>query len=290
MSFQLLRAGGPLSVQDGGRPGLAHLGIPPGGWADPASARLANALVGNRPAEPTLEWALAGPTLRFRCAAVVAAAGADAELRIDGTLVPALTRLRVGAGQTLRIGPVRRGRFGYLAVGGRWDVPRWRGSACAISVGEAVLPQGARPVAGSSVEVVGPGLPAVGRVGATYVRPPDRRAEAASAILDFWPAPDAGELWRGYGLSEWLSRAWWRVDAASNRVGYRLTGARWPRRVPASASARSAPVRPGTLQLLPSGELLVLGPDGPTVGGYPRVGWVVASAVSQLATVLLRPV
>jgi allophanate hydrolase subunit 2 len=101
------------TVQDLGRPGLAHLGVPPSGAADTAAHVLANRLVGNPPDAATLEATVVGPTLRFLEDALVAVAG---------------RRVPVRAGEMLDIGPVLTGVRAYVAVAGGIEVEPVLGS------------------------------------------------------------------------------------------------------------------------------------------------------------------
>ncbi len=121
---------GPLTtVQDLGRPGFAHLGVPRSGAADRPSLRRANRLVGNADAVAALETTAAGPRLRLTEDAVIAVTGADATVRVDGRDHPTEARIEVRAGETVAIGPARAGLRGYVAFAGGVDAPRTLGSA-----------------------------------------------------------------------------------------------------------------------------------------------------------------
>ena len=278
---------GPVTLQDGGRAGQAALGLPPGGYADPVSGRLANQLVGNAPNAPLIEVALAAPRLRLIGAGVVAWVGAEMACTLDGAPLPPAESIRVGGEVLLDGSGSRAGVYGYLAVAGRWRVDRWRGSAGAARVGDGVLPRGALVQAGRELVVEGgTGLPA--GVARAYAQPHHPGTVSSGRPPTLWldPAPET-EAWATavtarFGLIEALARAPWRVLAASGRVGVRLGGGVRVS-LPGFAGMASVPCRPGTVQLAPDGTLLVGGVDGPTMGGYPRVGHLSAGDLAALA-------
>lgn len=278
------RVRGPVAVRDGGRPGQAAAGVPRGGFADGPSARLANRLVGNRDDAPLLEVALAAPRVRLTGACAIAWTGAAMACRLDGVPLPTWRRVRVPAGgATLEGGGAERGVFGYLAVGGTWEVDRWRGSASPLRVGASMLPASG-VVAAGRVIAVATELP----VGGAYAHPLAGLAggEVARPRLDVWEAPESAAWWRALGRTfggvDGVRAARWRVLPASDRVGVRLAGG-GVGGAGSFAGMRSAPCLPGTVQLAPGGTLLVSGEDGPTMGGYPRIGRLDGGDVARLA-------
>ena len=119
----VLDGGVATTVQDAGRFGLFHLGMPPSGALDDYSFRAANLLVGNDEQAAVLEATLNGPTLEFGADAVIAVTGADLPPRLDGEEQPGWTALRVRAGQTLSFDYLRGGARALIAVAGGIAVP-----------------------------------------------------------------------------------------------------------------------------------------------------------------------
>ena len=111
------------TVQDAGRFGLYHFGMPPSGALDDYSFRAANLLVGNDEGAAVLEATFSGPTLEFEQDAVIAVTGADLPLKLDGEEQPGWTSLAVKAGQVLSFDFLRAGARAYIAVAGGIDVP-----------------------------------------------------------------------------------------------------------------------------------------------------------------------
>lgn len=258
----VLSPGARTLVQDAGRPGYEHLGVPTSGAADQPALRLANVLVGNRPEAAAFEVAAFGPSLLFTADAVVAFAGADADLMLDERPVPARHTVRVRSGQVLTIGALRGGVYGYLAVAGGLAVPLVLGSA-------------------SSCTMSGLGSPALAAGQSLALRDPDthtadgfalpRAADATiTTPLRVLPGPHA-HLFPSASLDRFYDSAW-SVSTLTSRVGVRLDG---PAALDVEAtSLPSMGMVTGAIQVPPSGQPIVLGPDHGTVGGYPVLGVV----------------
>src|SRR5579875_3034739 len=128
-SVTVLAPGALTTIQDLGRPGWAHIGVPRSGAADRESLRLANRLVGNADGAAALETTLMGPRLRFDGPATVALTGAPVEARAGDRHLPMNEPVTLEAGEDLRVGTARRCLRTYVAFGGGIDVPLVLGSA-----------------------------------------------------------------------------------------------------------------------------------------------------------------
>jgi biotin-dependent carboxylase-like uncharacterized protein len=254
--IEVVRTGPLTTVQDLGRPGYAHLGVPRSGALDVPALRRANALVGNAPAAAVLEITLMGCALRFADGGRAAVTGATAEVRVDGE--PATTDVvDVPAGAVLEVGRATRGVRSYLAVAGGIAVEPVLGSRSTDTLsglGPARLTKGATLPVGSG------GGPADDVPDA----PPAPAAELELGVRlgprDDWFAP--GELFRNA----------YTISPVSNRVGARLAG-------PALTRARdgelpSEGVVLGAVQVPADGQPLIFLADHPTTGGYPVIGVV----------------
>ncbi|MFJ8578904.1 biotin-dependent carboxyltransferase family protein [Micromonospora sp. NPDC093277] len=259
--IEVLRAGALTTVQDQGRPGHAHLGVPRSGALDPAALRLANRLVGNPETAAGLEITLTGCTLRFGRAATVALIGAEVDVRVDrrpGDLGRPLSLL---AGALLRIGPARAGLRTWLAVGGGIAVEPVLGSRATDTLsglGPPPVRDGDRLPLG---EPDGPPAP----VDVTPGPPlPDRlRLAVHPGPRRDWFAPAALDLLLGTPYT---------ISPASNRVGARLVGAALPRAVAGELPSEGLVL--GAVQVPPDGQPLIFLADHPTTGGYPVIGVV----------------
>jgi biotin-dependent carboxylase-like uncharacterized protein len=248
----VLRAGPLLTVQDAGRPGLAHLGVPPSGAADRRSYDAANALVGNEPGAACLEATLAGPALRFDPPALVTVTGAETDVRLDGEPLP-LGEAREGA--LLELGPCRIGIRAYVAVHGGIDVEPVLGSRSH----DLLTGLGPPPLEDGDVVHLGR------RTSKGSCRTPERCPTPVGETLTVVPGPRA----------DWFSSladTVWRVSPSSNRIGTRLEGP--PLERLRHGELLSEGVVTGSVQVPPSGQPILLGPDHPTTGGYPVVAVV----------------
>lgn len=280
MSVHVVTPGLLTTVQDLGRAGHRHLGVGSAGAADPWSHALANLLAGNQAHAATLEISLSGPTLRFDRPARIALCGARIQAQLDNRDVPCDRPVQLPAGSVLRLGACRNGARAYLAVRGGFAVPAVMGSASTDLRGAFGGMRG-RALAAGDVLPLASGNTSDG--------------VDALRIAPWWvdPAPDDNpfpdiRLLPGDSATrdaDALFARPWRVHPASNRQGLRLQGDRLH-----AADARertSEPVFPGTVQLPPDGQPIVLLADAQTHGGYPRIGHAISADWPKLAQ--LRP-
>jgi antagonist of KipI len=275
----VVRAGMLTTVQDRGRTRMRRHGIAVGGAMDDFAHRVANLLVRNPSDAATLECTIRGPVLRFADERVIAVTGFSPRVMLDGSDVAAATPLIAAAGSTLAVEDTGAGCRAYIAIGGGIDVPVVLGS-------RATHLQGAFGGLDGRALERGAVLP----LGAPASRTAPLRVHAGRSILPAYsPAPvlrvmtaPESEL---LGADAWraLLATTWTVGAASNRMGCRLEGA-------AIENARSkemisSPVAPGTVQLPPSGQPIILAADAQTVGGYPRIAHVAGVDLPLLAQV-----
>ncbi|MFT3899182.1 MAG: biotin-dependent carboxyltransferase family protein [Gordonia sp. (in: high G+C Gram-positive bacteria)] len=255
-------AAGPLTtIQDLGRPGYAHLGVPRSGAADRGALRLANRLVGNPEGLAAIEATVGGVTLRAEGPVVVALTGAPAQLHVDDRPVGPGATVRVRAGQVLRLDPPSSGVRSYLAVRGGLAVDPVLGSRAT----DTLSGLGPAPLWEGDVLRVGDGALAWPAVQSAVVRRPDEGVVVLLADdgprADRLVDPDA------------LFTGSWRVNPVGNRVGIRLDRLDGPplELVAGQGELPSEGIAHGSIQVPPSGQPVVFGPDHPVTGGYPVV-------------------
>jgi biotin-dependent carboxylase-like uncharacterized protein len=151
--LEILKPGLSTTVQDLGRPGYYHLGIPLSGAMDHQALIAANLLVGNDAADAALEAVFMGPEIRFSSDAVVAITGAELPPRIDGVEQPIWTALAIKAGQVLSFGFLKSGARAYIAVAGGIDVPVVLGSRSTYALGALGGHEGRALKAGDTLNV-----------------------------------------------------------------------------------------------------------------------------------------
>ncbi|GAC1536005.1 MAG: urea carboxylase [Acidimicrobiales bacterium] len=302
-AIEVLEPGMQTTIQDHpGRLGYWAVGVPPSGPMDARSFRLANRLVANDPAAAGLEMTLSGPTLRFRTDAFVALSGAPMSADIDGRQVPWCTPVEVPAGSVLRIGPTTgAGSRAYLAVRGGLDAVPYLGSASTFMLGGFGGTAG-RALAGGDVISFG-ATPPVGPVRVGAALPPALCPELSHDwVLGVAPGPHgAPDFFTEEGISAFYG-ATWQVHHHSDRTGIRLRGPSpdWARPDGGEAGLHPSnihdnPYAIGTVDF--TGDMpVILGPDGPSLGGFVCPATVVAAErwkLGQLRAgdrVVFRPV
>ena len=277
--IEVLSPGLQTSVQDAGRHGWRAFGVAQAGAADPQACWLGNRLLGNATDAAALEITLLGPRLRLHRPLRIALTGARIEASLDGEALPMDRPLALRAGE-LRLGRCRDGARSYLAFGGGLTVPCVLGSR-ATDLGAGFGGHQGRALRRGDRLGVGEGASRPGPLPRWWAAAPadDARARLPQEALRLLLAPDAGIDARA------LPQHVWRIGANSTRQALRLVGP--PLAVSAGSTRVSAPVHPGTVQLLPAGEPLVLGPDAQTCGGYPTLGWGITADFDRLGQ--LRP-
>jgi biotin-dependent carboxylase-like uncharacterized protein len=266
-------ATGPLAlVQDLGRPGNAHLGVPPSGALDGPALRLANRLAGNAESAAGLEVLLGGLKLVAGCSCTVAVTGPAVSVTVDGRVRDSHTPLHLAEGNVLELGAPAGGLRVYVGVAGGIDVPAELGSRSTdvlSGIGPAALRDG---------DVLPLGLPRHPPAGADQLGPRPVPTELALPVLlgprDDWFADAAAQL----------SAGTWLVSQDSNRIGVRCGGPALRRAAEFDgAELPSEPVVTGAVQVPANGRPLVFLADHPTTGGYPVIGVVPAGALAALA-------
>ncbi|MBU6198857.1 MAG: biotin-dependent carboxyltransferase family protein [Xanthomonadaceae bacterium] len=292
MKITVLAPGWQTSVQDGGRHGRAALGAGTSGAMDEVSRRLANILVGNVENAAALEITLRGPRLHFDADCVVALTGAA----LDG--LPMWRPVAMRAGAEIALGTMAHGAYAYLAVAGGID-----GAVLLGSRSTDIASGLGTPLTAGNVLPVLDAAPDQSRrlwrnLFAHFAHPPMARSEnrdVAPALWSLNPRPwfdlDPGnpigviEGAHFVQLADTAQRRLFdtafRIGGDSSRMGLRLREARLDLREPLELV--SAAAVPGTVQLPPSGDPIVLMAEAPTCGGYPRIGHVIAVDLPRLA-------
>ncbi|GGL18737.1 5-oxoprolinase subunit C family protein [Planomonospora parontospora] len=272
--IEVIAPGPYATVQDLGRPGYGHLGVPRSGAADAPSLRLANRLVGNPEGAAAIELTFGGAVLRFQGGAWAALTGAACPVALPGGAAGMYAPFWVPAGGELRVGAPATGLRTYVAVRGGVDVPPVLGSRSADSLSGL----GPDPLAPGRMLPVGPsaGLPPI----TVDAAPPPGGAPGSLRIL-----PGPRDDWFAPGALAALCAEPYEVSQDSNRVGVRLRGT--PLERTRSGELPSEGMVAGALQVPPDGRPIVFLADHPPTGGYPVIAVLASGDLAAAAQ--LRP-
>lgn len=281
MALEIIKPGLSTSVQDLGRPGYYHLGIPLSGGMDRYSLAAANLLVGNDEGDAVLEAVFMGPEIRFTADALIAVTGAELPPKIDGVEQPTWSAIPVKAGQVLSFGFLKAGARAYIAVAGGIDVPIVLGSRSTYVLGALGGHEG-RPLraddalrVGAAKRAVAPGATAPEALRAVHAKAP---------VLRVLPGLYWHRITDEAGLRFFEDT--WKVAPEADRIGYRFRGGRplefVPRKQPFGAGSDPSNIVDscypyGSIQVPGGTEPIVLHRDAVSGGGYFMIGTVVSA-------------
>jgi biotin-dependent carboxylase-like uncharacterized protein len=253
-------------VVDQGRPNCRHLGVPVGGAADRFSWALGNALVGNQPDAAALEITLAGPILEADGELTCVLFGAPFSLSSNQQSLTVGKTFTLHPGEKLQIAGTPTGVGGYLCIRGGLQTPVILGSR-----------SGLEPLqAGATIECESSsGTPTKHRSLRTFSFAWNQEPGSLRVM------PGLQAEW--FDVPSFLNQTY-EVTPVSNRMGLRLHGP--PLRLP-DRELISEPVGTGSVQVTRDGQCIILGVDGQTIGGYPKIAQIISADVDKLGQ--LRP-
>jgi antagonist of KipI len=277
--IQVLQPGLFTTVQDLGREGYGPMGVSPSGAADAVSLRVGNRLVGNADRAAGLEMTLLGGTFAFPDGAMAALAGSDFGATLDGKPVELWAAFEAKPGQTLKLGPTRKGARCYLCVRGGIEVELFLGSASTHILSGLGGHEGRALRKGDVLKIgAASGSARKRRISARALKETQPRR-----VLRVTPGPQ----------SDWFPKAAQRLFYAgryvvaeeSNRMGIRLK----------SEAVLDTPggkmisegVSLGAIQIPEGGQPIILFVEQQTTGGYPKIANVVSVDFHSLGQ--LRP-
>ncbi|WP_027419459.1 5-oxoprolinase subunit C family protein [Crocinitomix catalasitica] len=264
--LELLSSGIHTTLQDAGRFGYRNFGIPLCGFMDQHSAKVANSLVGNSLNTVCLEFVHSGPILKFYSPTYIAICGAQCDLKLNDKIVQQNQLLQIKANDILKIGQVREGNYGYLAIAGGFNSTEIMGSSSFY-----------------------PGITEISRLTKTMrvdYNPltkftPNKQSQLELIRIDqeikVFEGPEFHQL-SDLTKNKILSQKY-AVSSLSNRMANRLETTKQIK----GFEIISGPVQPGTIQLTPGGDFIVLMRDCQTTGGYARILQLSEMSINLLA-------
>jgi len=266
---EVLSAGLQTSIQDLGRVGWRAAGVPVSGAMDRVSAIFANKLLNNSPRVAIIEFAWPAPVFQFHKAATIAVVGADCCPRVNDVEYPSRSVLSLKARDILSFKPAKIGFWGYLAIKSGWQSE--------VSLGSRSQYVGVTPrsklASGDTLAIATQSELATAPY--SSVKMNVSHFSTAKLCVDQGPEWDrlpqrAKDLLIGRPLE---------ISSQSNRMAYLIKS----RLNYGAPEIITSPVQPGTVQLTPSGNCIVLMRDAQTTGGYARVLQLPEISISQLS-------
>jgi KipI family sensor histidine kinase inhibitor len=268
--LEVVKPGALTTVQDLGRTGRQHQGIPVGGPMDREAARVANLILGNDENAPLLEATLTGPELRFLRETWIAVTGAS----VRG--VAGWRPLKVGAGEGVSFAELGEGTYAYIAVAGGLDIPHVLGGAGTLLRAEMGGWNG-RPLRAGDRLGARPGF--VHATGSWSVSSAFKANHSSTVIVRFISGPQ----WNWFSASSRRSfiEDAFKITPHSDRMGLRLEGPSL--RSGDMQELTSEGVGFGSIQVPSDGNPIILMADRQTIGGYPKIGHVISVDLPRLA-------
>ena len=268
--IEFLSSGTYSTIQDLGRRGYRQYGVPVSGAMDQYAARLANQLLGNQDNTPLIEITMTGPELKFMVPCYFVITGANFDARLDDETIENNSIAYAKMGQQLKIGIAKSGVRGYLAIAGGIDADLVMGSASQFPG----ITKTRRLVKGDKVRFKHNNA----NVSHKHSNVKSRFVET-NAVIDVLKGPEFDHLTKT--MQNDVLNSLFTISNQSNRMGYRLMSSE----VLSASEIITSPVLPGTVQLTPSGQMIILGRDAQTTGGYARILQLTDSAQNILAQI-----
>ncbi|WP_243291750.1 biotin-dependent carboxyltransferase family protein [Bacillus sp. FJAT-47783] len=286
--FEVLDGGFHTSIQDMGRYGYYHLGVPPSGASDKYSFQLGNLLLGNPVDSAALEVMLLGPKIQFHKRTVIVVTGAPADVYLNNHLIPMWETVAVKEGDILAFSSTKDGVCTYLCISGGITIPKMLGSRSAYVFSEFEGLLGRKVKEGDVIEYSEP-LPGVFKHVGKHIPldkiPHFQRNVDVRVVMGL-----TSERVSDYGVKSFLNHEW-EVLMESNRVAYRLKGAviDYNHFEPPFGSGKSSanivdiayPI--GSILVPNNEEIIVLLNDATGGGGYVTIGTVISPDLSILS-------
>jgi biotin-dependent carboxylase-like uncharacterized protein len=257
------------TVQDDGRFFGAHLGIPISGAMDSRSAKIANLILNNEVSDALLECTIIGPTIDFLAPTLISVAGAIIPTFLNNQPIDASNPIHISSGDTLSFGKIEKGCRFYIGIKGgiQSEVVFNSRSACITSQILKRLSNGDQ-LPYETIEIAENPLVSLKRT-------------LGNTILDVYQGPEYAILKKDNTNELFDSPL--LILPQSNRMAYRV---QHPLNLIHSYSMLSSGTLPGTIQLTPSGDLIILMRDTQTTGGYPRILQLSESSINDLSQLM----
>ncbi|WP_367156913.1 urea carboxylase [Acinetobacter sp. FL] len=282
--IEVLQADIQTAVQDvTGRLGYWNVGVPPSGAIDPLSLNVANQLLGNAPNTAGLECTLQGPSLKFHCDSQIVLAGGDMPSTLDGVSVPMWQTVNVRKGQVLKCGKIVTGCRTYIGIKGGVNVPEYLGSQATFTLGQFGGHAGRNLLIGDMLPI-------------TAFTSSDGKSLSQDQIPTFSNSWEIAVMYGPHGAPDFFTKNdidtffanEFEIHFNSSRTGIRLIGPKpeWARQDGGEAGLHPSNIHDNAYAIGAidfTGDMpIILGPDGPSLGGFVCPAVVINSELWKL--------
>jgi biotin-dependent carboxylase-like uncharacterized protein len=267
--IKVIHPGLLTSVQDKGRIGFRKYGVPVSGVMDSISASFANAILNNKLSDTVIEITMVGPKLLFTANTIISLAGADISPKLNGIEISNFKAYKVRIGDILSFGNLKKGVRAYLAVKGGLKTEKVLNSrSYYLGITSKAFIEKDDEL--RFVEFESDNSNNIGKIN-------QKHSFFESNILEVSKGPEFDSF--SSSRIEKIVSVSLTISNNNNRMGYRLNEIVLPHK----NSIITSPVLPGTVQLIPSGQLIILMKDAQTTGGYPRLFQLTEKSIAILA-------
>ena len=252
------------TIQDDGRFGYRNIGVPSSGYMDRESAQIANLIIDNPINNPVIEATLIGPTIKFEKSTFICITGSDFNPMLNESRISLYTPVKVNKGDILKINNSSIGSRCYISIKGGIKVDKVLGS-------KSYYPQ----ISDSSIIEKGDEFKFETNKSEPNYKLINQKFEL-NKNLKVFKGPEFNSLNKG-SINKIIDQEF--SIGINNRMAYNLK-----EKIQAgTTSIISSPVIPGTVQLTPSGQMIILHRDCQTTGGYPRILQLDEKSLNNLA-------
>ena len=262
--IKVIQPGLFTTIQDGGRHGFRNIGIPTSGFMDQESAWAANELVNNNKDESLLEITLTGPTLIFNCNCVISITGGDFNPLINNLPVKMYQSINVSSGDILKLNNTINGARSYIAISGGLNVKSLFGSKSFFSN----ISDSYHLKKGDEIKV--------SKKSESQILKWDKLKFNLNRFMKVFKGPEYDLL--STNSKKKLFKNEFTINT-NNRMAYNLE----EKLQVDIKTIISSPVLPGSIQLTPSGKIIILHRDCQTTGGYPRILQLDTNSLNNLS-------
>ena len=282
--IEVLQAGIQTSIQDvTGRLGYWDVGVPPSGAIDPFSLNVANQLLGNEKNTAGLECTLQGPSLKFHCDSQIVLTGGEMPSTLDGVSIPMWQTVNVKKGQILKCSKISTGCRSYIGVKGGFKVPEYLGSQATFTLGQFGGHAGRNLLVGDMLPITSFSDQPANALNQGQI--PAFNSHWEIAVM--YGPHGAPDFFTNQDIETFFEHEF-EIHFNSSRTGIRLIGPKpeWAREDGGEAGLHPSNIHDNAYAIGAidfTGDMpIILGPDGPSLGGFVCPAVVIHSELWKL--------